>query len=460
MTLAYNAFFVSVWGTAVLAIPAAVGLFVWLVVTLANEGFDEVTRIVLLSVGVVLLITWTVILRGHEFRVLIRSGSFPVSCRGDRFPRDELELRQAVVELKEKTGRNPPIVGGGWGYFLKRYGPSAPRVFTHDFKGRLPSESDRWRAGTTIAAVVRHYEKQGRTLECHPTMDYISIGSWASHCNHGNAGDASSGVHSAFDAITVLDMDTNTTERVDYQTVRQLFDGNKDNRYAVLDMSFNLVPDRQLQKRGILVSNPQGAAEWLAPGAVLRVCFLGAARDYAIGLRWETPYDNDVHVDPHFCSRFCQFLEVDVCSVFCGCHEPMSEFNGKVSLINANRWVPAIFPFMTIGVVCSGTLNFEIFFKLPEPLNGVVMSEFVQAAITFHKERYGRSEIRYGKPSASSIVHWDISLRRHHFPAAFQLLADTLGVAECAIHPGKCDVRDTAPLKRVTCYELYYGGSV
>jgi hypothetical protein len=37
---------------------------------------------------------------------------------------------------------------------------------------------------------------------------------------------------------------------------------------------------------------------------------------------------------------------------------------------------------------------------------------------------------------------------------------DTLGVAECAVHPGKCDVASTAPLKRISCYEMYYGGGL
>jgi hypothetical protein len=459
MTCAYGTFFTLVWGSAVLAIPTIIGLFVWLVITLVNEEFEEVLRIVLLSVAIVLLIVWTVGLRRHGYRVLIRSGAFPALCRGDYFPHDEVELRQAVVEIKQKSGQNPSIVGGGWGFYLKRYGPPAPRVFMHEFKGQVPNEPDRWRSGSIIAAVVKHYEKQGRALECHPTMDYISIGSWASHCNHGNAGDASSGVHTAFDTITILDMDANTTRRVDYKTARQLFDAT-DDRYLVLDISFKTVPDRQLQKRGILVSDPQSASEWLAPGAALRVCFLGGARDYAVGLRWEAPYGDTDRRDPHFCSRFCQFLQTDVFSVACGCHEPMSQFKGKITLINANRWVPPIFPFMTIGVICSGVLNFEIFFKLPEPLNGNVMSMFVLKAIEFHKKRGGRSEIRYGKPSADSIVHWDVSLQRQHFGAAFRLPADALGVEECAVHPGKCDVYDTSPLKRVTCYELYYNGSV
>ena len=458
MTCAYGLCFTLIWGSAVLAIPAVIALFVWLMVIVSDIGDEShAERIVLLTVAILVLIAWTVGLRRHAYRVLIRAGAFPAWCRGDRTPHDEVELRQAVVELKQLKGRNPAIVGGGWAHFLKRYGAPAPRIFTHEFKGRLPNEPNRWRAGTTIAAVVKFYEKQGRTLECHPTMNYIAIGSWVSHCNHGNAGDASSGVHQSFDTITILDMNTNSTQRVDYKTVRQLFDSST-NRYVVLDISFRTVAEKELQKRGILVSDPQSAAEWLKPGAALRVCFMGGARDYAIGLRWEKPYNDTTHRDPHCCSQFGQFLQADIMSIFCGWHEKMSRFGGKVNLTNANRWVPPIFPVMTIGVIWSGILNFEVFFKLAEPLNGNTLSRFILAAIDFHKSRGGRSEIRYGKPSAATVIHWDVSLRRRHFAAAFQFLADTLGVAECSVHPGKCDVSETAPLKRITCYELYFGG--
>ena len=51
--------------------------------------------------------------------------------------------------------------------------------------------------------------------------------------------------------ITVLDMDTNSTQRVNYRMLRWLFD-TTNNRYMVIDMSFKLVPQQQLQKRGIL----------------------------------------------------------------------------------------------------------------------------------------------------------------------------------------------------------------
>jgi hypothetical protein len=455
MTCGYTSFFSVVWGSAVLAIPTIIGLFVWLVITLVNEEFDEVLRIVLLSVGIALLIAWTVGLRAHGPRVLIRSGAFPAWCRGDHFPREEVELRQAVVDIRERTGSNPVIVGGGWGFFLKRHGPPGPRIFTHNFTGQIPTQPGRWRAGTTIAEVTKHYGKQGRTLSAFPTMNYISIGSWVSHCSHGNSGNMNPQPHDSFASITLLDMSSGSTKQVDYKDARRLFDSSA-NRYVVLDVSFRLVQNDNLEKRGILVKDAQSAADWLAPGAALRLCFLGAARDYAVGLRWEKPYSDTDHRDPHFCSVFCTFLQVDVFSVFGGCIEEMQAFNGISTRQHANTWVPPIFPVFNLGLLCSGLLNFEIFFKLPDVLDGNTLYKFIKSSIAMHQKRGGRSEVRYGNPSVDSVIHWDISLTRPHFSAAFQLLADTLGVVECAIHSGKHGITDTAPLKRISCYEIYY----
>lgn len=456
MTCAYNTFFVLIWGSAVLAIPTAVGLFVWLLVTLVPHEHRHAERIVLLSLSVLLLIAWTVGLRRHGHRVLIRSGAFPGWCRGDAYPHDEVELRQAVADLKRRKGRFPAIVGGGWGFFLKRWGPSAPRVFTHHFTGQVPNEPGRWRAGTTIAAVNKHFLENDKTLPSHPTMDYISIGSWVSCANHGNDGDAQT--VDAIDLVTILDMGSNTTRRVSYAEARRIFDVDFEKRHCVLDVSFNAVENRLTQKRGILVKDPQSAADWLAPGAQLRLLFLGAARGHGIGLRWERPYDDSPHRNPHCCSRFCQFLQVDVFSVFCGWHEPMSKFSGKVTLHNANRWTPPIYPFMTIGVVLSGIVNFEIFFRLERALDGATLSVLVEEAIAMHKRLGGRSEIRYGRPSANSIVHWDLSLARGH-DAPFRLLFERLGVKRVAMHPGKYDVEETAPCARVSVTELTGGPS-
>ena len=102
--------------------------------------------------------------------------------------------------------------------------------------------------------------------------------------------------------------------------------------------------------------------------------------------------------------------------------------------------------------------QFEVFFKLPESAsNGNVLSKFVLGVDKVPQAARRKVEIRYGKPSAATTIHC-ISLQIQHFGAAFELLANTLDVTECAIHPGKHDVASTAPLERITCFELYYGG--
>lgn len=454
MTCAYSTWFVLIWGSVVLSIPTAIGLFVWLLLTSVPHEDRDAERIVVLSIAVILLIACSIGLMQHSCRVLIRSGAFPAWCRGDVYPRDEVDLLQAIVDIKRREGRFPAIVGGGWGFFLKRYGPTAPRVFTHHFTGQVPNQPRRWRAGTTIATVNKHFLKIGKTLPSHPTMAYISIGSWVSCANHGNDGDAQT--VNSIELVTILDMESNATRRVKYVDARRVFDADFERRYCVLDVSFNVVDNKIVQKRGILVTDPQSAADWLAPDATLRLLFIGAARDYAIGLRWERPYDEDPHHDPHVCSRFCQFVQVDVCSVFGGYHEPMSKYNGKSSLYNANRWTPPISPLATIGVVLSGIVNFEIFFRLNRALDGDTLFAFVDRSIAMHKKIGGRSEIRYGRPSSGTVVHWDISLSCGH-DAPFKLLSDHLGVKRVAMHPGKYDVSTTAPCVRVSVSELVNG---
>jgi len=453
MTCLYDTFYVLIWGTAVLAIPTSIGLMIWLVLTIVPHEDDHTVRIVLLSLAVLLLLAWTIGLRRHGIRVLIRAGAFPGWCMGDRYPHDELEFRQAVIDTKQRYNRNPAVVGGGWGFFLKRRGPPAPRIFTHNFKGLLAGESNRFHAGTTIHAVNKHLLKSGKTLPSHPTMDFISLGSWVSCANHGNDGDSQT--TNAIESVTILDMNTNATKRTGYFEARRLFDSDFEGKFCVLDVSFNDVDNRVVQKRGILVNDAQSAADWLAPGAALRLLFLGAARGYGIGLRWEKPYGHDTHPDPHCCSRVCQFVQVDVFSVFCGWHEKMEKYAGKTSLYEANHWTPSIYPIMNIGLIFTGILNFEIFFLLTQPLDGNTLFKLTSTVIKMHKRLGGRSEIRYASPGANTIVHWDISLRKQHFPAAFKLLYETLGVSQVAVHPGKCDVQDTAPCTRVPVSALY-----
>lgn len=404
---------------------------------------DSTVGIVLATLTILALVAWTIGLRMHGNRVLIRSGAFPNWCSGDFHPCDELELRQAVVAAKEQFDSLPFVVGSGWGFFLWRRGAPRPRIFTHHYSGL---DGKRWRAGTTIHQVQKHLKTAGRSLSNHPTMDFISLGSWISCHNHGNAGDTSA--VEPIKEVTLLDMQNNTTETLSLAAARLKMD-KFNGRFAVLYVEIDSVPNETLQKRAIKINSPQAAADWLAPGAALRLLFLGAARSYAIGLRWEEPYDDSTHHDPHVCSRFCQFLQVDVCSAVGGWHEPLSRYNSKSTRVYANRWMPPIFPVMTLAVVLGGVMNFELFFKLDDVLTGITLHRLVEAAIAMHKKLGGRSEIRYGPPSSSTIVYWDISLSKG-FEAPFRLVYDELGVERVALHPGKFHALETIPCRRVS----------
>ena len=175
MSFSYNVFFVLIWSSAVLAIPTVIVLAAWLATLAANYSHEHDFTIVLLCVGIPFLLAWTIGLRSHSPRVLIRSGAFPAACRGDAFPKDEVELRDAVAAITARRLRPPTVIGGAWGWYLKRYGPPAPRVFTHHMRGRVDGNSQRWLAGTTIAAVNKSLEKRGKTLASHPTMVRASL---------------------------------------------------------------------------------------------------------------------------------------------------------------------------------------------------------------------------------------------------------------------------------------------
>ena len=452
MSIQYDIFYVLVWGSAVLAIPTAVGLFVWLVSAVPHDH-DHAVRIGILSVCIVLLVAWTVILRNHSFRVLIRAGAFPALCRGDASPSDELELRQFVVECMKENHNPPSVVGAGWAAFLKRFGPKAPRLFTHNFAGQHDTNTRLWKSGGTIARVQKHFKKQGVTLPHFPTMDFISIGSWVACANHGNMGDASPPMEDVIASVVVLNMVDNTTQTLDYRTARALFDSGDHSNHMVLYVEFVSVPDVDVQKRGIIVRDEAGAAEWLQPGARLRMLFLGAARSYAIGLRWEAPYSDTTHRDPHFGTICCGWLQTDVCSVLCGWNESMSVYNGKSSLSNANRWTPPIYPIMNILLICSGLRNFEILVPLGRVLDATTFARMLREFINMHQTVGGRCEIRYGRLQADTILYLDFSLTRG-FERPFHILHERFGVRRVALHPGKYAELPTAPCKRVTVSAL------
>lgn len=464
MTFAYNLYFASIWLTNVVAIPALFVLLAWSLL------WNQVTSrlVVGLSISMACLI-WIVYLRLHGSRVLMRAGAWPAFCTGDYFPTSVSELKIAAFEVYRKSGRPPEVVGSAWGFFLYRRGPRGPRIFLHKFRGKVEG-TNRWKSGTTLVQLNNDLLKNNKTLRTHPTMDYISLGSWFACSNHGNGGATAGKSSDALKDARVLDMTTDRIETWTYSQIRERFDAehlrirtHKDAapcRYCIVDCEFdNTAENKDVQKRCIVIDSAAAAAEWLNPTQDLRLLFLGAARSVGLGVQWGPVYDSEYHGhrDPHFCSRFCQFLQVDVCSAVGGWYESayyeergvkyLKNFTGVTSLYHANRWMPTVWPIQTISVVLGGYRNFEIFFKLDEVLTGEALFRLVHNLIQMHKKHGGRSEIRHGAPN--SAICLDVSMNKE-FDAPFLLLFKEHNVQRVALHPGKWNHElPTKPCTRV-----------
>jgi len=453
-TCAYTTYFLLWWVPAMLAVPASIVL---ILVGIAWAAVSDHVKYITAFIVAVALIVYTVGIRMHSPRVLIRAGAFPALCRGDATPTTEDEFIDAVARIYRRTMKPPTIVGSGWGFFLMHRGARGPRIFTHKFKGRAPLNPTRWCAGTTIAHVAKELLKNDVTFGSHPTMDYISLGAWFARANHGNSGDRGTASSKCLKNARVLNMITGVVTVMQYNEIRTLFDGADAGEHVILDVEFhNLVQNVAVQKRGIIIDSPETAAEWLAPGAYLRLCFQGGARSYAIGARWEDVYSDTDHRDPHFCSRVCTYYQMDICSVFGGWHEPISTYTSKTTLYNANRWMPIILPFETIAVLVSGIRNFEIVFQIGRVLDGQTLFLLISEMIKIHKRVGGRSEVRYGRLATDTPIFLDCAMRMGIGPRmVFEMLINKIGVSEVALHPGKHAHLRTSPLARVSMAKVY-----
>jgi hypothetical protein len=501
MTCAYNTYFVLTWLTAILAIPTAIVMIIWTI------GWNWIPMRVAIGVTTtLLLIIWTIYLRTHGPRVLVRSGAFPAFCTGDYFPRTEKELIDAAFDIYTKTGRAPAVVGSGWAHFLYRRGPRGPRIFLHNYVGPVPlvvgdgAGVERWRSGTTITTINKHLRSRvskeaplGLTFRTHPTMDYISIGAWFACSNHGNGGANAGKSSDALKTARVLDMtaidkqdpEKKYIKRWTYKKLRTEFDlefkrirynasTTEPIRWCILDCEFNnekIAENTMIQKRCIVVEDENSAAEWLNNLAHLRLLFVGKARKIGLGVQWLPTYEpNNPHVDPHFCSRWCNFFQVDIFSVVWGWYESsykknamgvklLTEYDGRTERYHANMWMPTVWPWQTVTVVLAGYRNFEIFFYLPgrEQLTGKSLWKLVSGLIGVHKKHGGRSEIRHGAPTGAICL--DVSMNRDYI-AIFKFLWEALGVDEVAFHLGKFnDPREIKPYvemgqRRVMLHEL------
>ncbi len=484
MTLAYNFFFVCVWGSTALAVPGAVVCAVWAALD------DKYGLEVGIPLGVFALV-YTILMRMHGPRVLVRSGVWPGLDLRDYYPRTEAELLASCEDCMRKYKRPPSVVGAGWAHFLWRDGARGPRMFLHRFKGtvhnkplarqraRLVMDADaRWRSGTTINAVNNYLEAleyqgdvpkdprgypvkvRGYALSTHPTLDYISIGSWFACGNHGNGGENAKGSLKTMDTARVLNMRTGDISEWSYKTLRKRFDSKDRRDFCIIDVSFkNLLPNIMIQKSALEVFDANTATEWLSskePGkgpSYLRVLFQGGSRDYSLGLRWTNIYEETDHVDPHCCSIMGQWLQVDICSVWLGWREPLRMFRGKVFYRDANRWIPLLLPVMETYAVLRGYRNFEIIFKPGVTVSGIYLDNLTRLLRQLHRRIGGRSEIRYGSPSADQVIFLDCVFT-NSFHRVFEMLSAELSVKAVALHPGKHHP-STAPCARVHLASMY-----
>jgi hypothetical protein len=166
MTASYRSYFVLVWASAVLAVP---GSFAFCVLAYLAEARGLAY---LYAGAAVFCVVWTVFLRLHGQRVLIRSGAWPNLCSGDFHARPlrtleatRDELKAEVARMRAAYGRPPRVVGSGWGYFLQRAGPRGARLFLHELKGGVPGEKRTCRRRLASAQSLSSLRTHAQ--ECH-----------------------------------------------------------------------------------------------------------------------------------------------------------------------------------------------------------------------------------------------------------------------------------------------------
>ena len=408
-------------------------------------------------------------LRGAGARARLLSGNSPFAWR--RAPRTPEEFVEELFAVWQATGRQPTVVGSGWGWFIGRArAPSA--VFTHRLKGRLGTTT--FLAGTELRDVERTLRKAyGRTFWSTPTMQRISIGSWLARSCHGNSGAA--GKPSSYAAARVLVVDLTSIAHpiqqglrwIEYAQAKRDFD-RYPGQFVIAAVEFDLARMTEniwLQKGRMDVGYDRYTAtlalrEWLTPEAVLRVLFFGSARRVGIGVTY-VAFDPDEdavdyrrecgccgrmipHVDPHDCSAACMSMQLDTCSLVCGWYETAKRsWRGVIRLSDANAFSPDPswlgFPIISL---LSGTVNYELIFVLPQLVAPTPRSQELRvqklcnALLTLYEQIWGRSELRMGGLE-KGLVFVDCITREHDAPAVIAALKPHVHLQTVALHDAK-----------------------
>lgn len=435
MTLSYSIYIVVVrFVTALLILPLVVTLAV---VAFFGEGWLDYVLCAVL--GLALLALW-VNSSLPRAQTLLRAGAYPSFC-GGVFPTTEDDLRAEVKRIVEESGKPPVIVGSGWSFFLNRRAPARHRIYLQEFNQRVSDTT--WQCGATAGSVCNQLKKINLTLSSRPTLDDVTLGSWIAANGHGNSSTLAGGTSSTFQEVRVLDMLSDNVLTLPGKGVKGLFEGPESYKYCVLTCKLKPVYNGVVKMKGIEVRDAASAATWLSPTSQLRVLFLGAARSYGIGVLWnpstEAELQTSHHVNPHFCSRVCFYIQIDTFSAILGWHEPMSKYDGHSTLHNANRWSywgwPLGIGFAQLGIVLSHLQNFEIFY-VKSGLDGDYLWTLTQTLIDLHKRFGGRCELRVATEGVLNIVHVDMALNVSKSKFVFDILYD-LGVREAALHRGK-----------------------
>ena len=492
-----------VWGL----LPLSVVLGLAALVASAFVSTDALAY-AFIALGVLLLLYRIVYgLRGPTARVL--AGGLPCALLGGPAPRTRAELRAAIRRAMSTPSSPPPtFIGSGWGFYsLRRRAPAGSRIFTHRLCGPDPDRPNAFLAGSTIAGVMsamrrdpafRTTDTDGRvypsTFWSTPSITTIALAGWLVPTGHGSKGSSGRPSSAGIAALEVWDVrdvvaagdddDASVAQLLTYKELRRRLDTTDGGRFLVLVSVIlkpaRLAPDICVQKRLIEVrddstkSMEELACEWLAPGAYLRVLFIGSARPYGFGLRWERPYDADVtrtccfclevpHVDEHGFSKECRALQGDTCSAVCGWNEPPGPaWRGLSTLSTANQWTPLYTPPIgALAIMLTGIKNFEVIFRLGDggmDVDGNALAALVRALGEYHTASgSGRSEVRYGGETrlprlgdeeegerdcaTRGVMFIDFGIKSAGFAGAFAVLRQ-FGVTRCALHSSKYQGED------------------
>lgn len=426
-------------------------------------AFHHTLAVVLVPAGVVLLATvpWYYGISALFFSLLLRLQwsriRARVGCRAGVEPTTQKEIL-----LLFKSSKNWTPVGSGWDFYQQRRVPSNKALYLHNFYNINPMEKSLegalskhwWKSGTTIGRVALYYKSLNKAFPSLPSIEQATLGAWIWSGSHGSSGDTGRPSNSCFEYVHYLNK-FKQLQVVNYNKF------NKQDALLILHVSFqieSMEPNGWLHKRAVKVdaSNPVfGVREWLRP-SYQRALFVGKR---VVALQWtKKKLGNEVeHVDPHCCSRFCLWLQVDPCNAACGCcMEPLKNYASKVRLYEVNRFVPPVW--RTPLLALSGILhrNYEIYCLLPPEVNSAqeinfFFRTFVQDLYQLHKQHGGRTELRF----SGKILFVDVSLTQH-FDSVFRILEE-LGVRAYALHEGKFQhTPKFIKMQKITPKDLFY----